>query len=179
MNKAEKNAEIETLLGYFKGAAIAICTHYQGLTVGQVSALRSDLRKAGAKARVSKNTLIRLAAKRSAGDNSGIDPFVEKVEGPNLVVFCDDPVAPAKVLAKFAKDNEKFKVKGAWFEGKYIDATGVDTLSKMPGKAELLATLLRLINTPATQLVRVISAPGTQTVRVLDAVRTKLEGAKA
>jgi large subunit ribosomal protein L10 len=179
MNKAEKNAEIETLLGYFKGAAIAICTHYQGLTVGQVSTLRSDLRKAGAKARVSKNTFIRLAAKRSAGDNSAIDPFVEKVDGPNLVVFCDDPVAPAKVLTKFAKDNEKFKVKGAWFEGKYIDATGVDTLSKMPGKAELLATLLRLINTPATQLVRVISAPGTQTVRVLDAVRTKLEGAKA
>jgi large subunit ribosomal protein L10 len=144
--------------------------------------LRSELKKAGCEARVVKNTLARLAVTKVAegGKQDEVTKFLSTIVGPTLVVTnAEDAIAPTKVLVKFAKENEKFRVKGCWLDGAYVDAAGVDSLSKMPGREETFAMLLRLILEPATRLVRVASEPGTQVVRVIEAYRKKLGGESA
>lgn len=180
MDKAEKQAELDRLSGAFTKAQITFCGDFRGLTVAQVTKLRKELRKTGASACVVKNTLGRISAKKAlaakAKTPSAVEKFVATLKGPSMVVFADaDPVAPAKVLSEFAKSNDKLKVRGAYFEGAFVDAGGVQALSQMPGRAELLSMLLRVISAPATQLVRLLSAPATQTVRVIDAHRQNLE----
>ena len=181
MDRAEKAAEIEYLTGCFSKSQITFCCDSRGLTVGQVTTLRKELRKSGAYASLVKNTLGRISASKvhkGKVKDVELEKFDDTLVGPSFVVFSnDDPVAPAKALAQFAKGNEKFKIKGALFEGAFVDPSGVEALSKMPGRAEILAGLLRIINGPATQLVRLLQAPGTQTVRVLDAQKQKLEKA--
>ncbi len=180
MERAEKHAEVEFLTECCTKAQIAFCCDPRGLTVGQVTKLRKDLRKAGAKAKVVKNTLGRLAIKKAyaAGKEAELTKFLGVMKGPSLLVFSDeDPVGPAKAISAFAgtKGHEKFSVKGAWFEGSFVDAAGVEALSKMPGRAETLAMLLRVINAPATQMVRLIQEPGAQLVRLIEAHRQNLE----
>ena len=181
MDRAERDAEIETLKSSFNAAQIALCADYRGMTVAKATQLRRELRAAGANVRVVKNTLVRIAAQRSISEvapKSEFERFESMLDGPSMMIYSDsDPIGPTKILAKFAKDNEGFKLKGAWFEGKYVDSKGVDTLSKMPGREELLGMLLRLLGTPATQLVRLINAPAQQVMNVLDAQRGKLEAA--
>lgn len=176
MDRAQKQIEIEALSKQLSKSALALCADYRGLTVGQVTVLRRNLRNAGATARVVKNKL----AKRSvdaALKGADKEIFLNVFKGPSFVVFSDtDPVAPTKVLTEFAKQNEKFEIKGAWVDGKFLDRANVEVLSKMPGKQELLAQLLSLINAPATRLVGLLQAPGSQMVRLLEAQRKKLEG---
>ena len=182
MNRAEKQEEVEFLKECYQKSQIALCGDYRGLTVAQMSKLRRELRTAGAKAFVVRNTLARLSAKDvlKAKKAEEFEKFLATIKGPSLVIFAEaDPVAPAKVLAKFMKDNDKLKMKGAWFESSFLDASGVDSLSKMPGKAETLASLLRVIMAPATQLARIIQAPGEQVVRVIEAHRKNLESKAA
>lgn len=178
MNKAEKQVEIESLSESFRRAPITLCGSTIGLTVAQVSALRRELRTSGAaRSRLVKNKLGKISAERVFKDanQAELQKFLETFKGSSLVVFADDPVGPSKVFTKFAKDIEKFQVKGGWFEGTFVDKAGVESLSKMPGRAETLAGLLRVINGPATQLARILQAPGEQLVRVLEAHRKNLE----
>jgi large subunit ribosomal protein L10 len=178
MEKAEKHAEVDDLAGYLSTTQITLCGEYRGLTVAKMTALRKELNKVGASGRVVKNTLARLSAERTWKEKSGaeLEKFLNVMSGPNFVAYSKvDPVAPAKVLQKFAKDNDKFKIKGGFLEGRFIDAKGVEDLSKMPGKKETLAKLLALINAPAQQLLRMLSAPGEQVVRVIEAQRAKIE----
>jgi large subunit ribosomal protein L10 len=178
MDRQEKRQEVEFLNDCFTKAQIALCADYRGLTVAQVTKLRRELTKVGARARVVKNTLARIAVQDvfKSAEQAELERFTKIFDGPSFVVFSEkDPVAPSKVLATFAKDNEKFSIKGAWFEGAFVDKSGVGQLATMPGKEELLGKLLNLLLAPATQLVRLMQAPGTQLVRVLDAQRAKLE----
>lgn len=180
MNRAEKQAELDLLIGQFTGSQVAVCVDYRGLTVAKITELRRELRKAGSEGRVVRNTLARIAATRTATDAKAgeLDKFLGSIVGPTLVVTCDkDPIAPTKVLAKFAKENaDKFRVKGCWLDGAYVDAAGVDSLSKMPGREETFAMLLALINEPATRMVRLMSEPSAQVVRSIEAYRKKLGG---
>jgi len=185
MNKQEKNAEIAALTDNMSKSQICLCADYRGLTVSQLSQLRAEIRKAGCGGKVVKNTLARISAQKvwsAAGGAeslapSGVKKFLDIFEGPTLLVWSyADPIAPAKVLSKFSKDNEKLSLKGAFFEGNFVDAAGIAALSAMPGREELFGQLLRLINTPATNLVRLLNANATQTVRVIDERRKQLEG---
>jgi len=181
MDRAEKQQEVQNLEGKFAKAAIAICADARGLTVAQVTTLRKRLFEKGVKARVVKNTLARLAVKSAnkdvaAANQPQLEKFVDTLAGPSFIIFSDsDVVAPAKVAFDFGKDNEKFQIKGAWFEEKFLDKSGVEELSKMPSREETLAKLLALINTPATQLLRLMKEPGTQVARVIGAQKDKLE----
>lgn len=178
MDRAEKQAELEAIGAGFASAQVALCADYRGLTVAEVTALRKELRKNGAKGKVVKNTLARLAAEKAYkdADATHLKKFMELFEGPSVVIYSDtDPVAPAKVVFAFAKDHQNLKIKGGWVDGQFIDKAGAETLSKMPGREETLAKLLALIAAPATQLVRLLAAPSTQVVRVLDGHRQNLE----
>lgn len=179
MDRIQKQEEIENVSQRLARAQLALCADYRGLTVSQVTTLRRNLKNAGATARVVKNKLARRSAEASI-NGADKEQFLEVFKGPSFVVFADiDPVAPAKVLAEFAKTNNKFSIKGAWVDGKFLDVSQVEALSKMPGKQELLAQLLSLINAPATRLVGLLQAPGSQMVRLLEAQRKNLEGAAA
>ena len=178
MERIEKEAEVKNLNDCFSRAQVAILGEYRGLTVGQITTLRRELRSKGAFGRVAKNTIARLSANDSyrKADPAQLSKFVDLLEGPNLLVFSYlDPVNPAKVLADFAKKNEKFKIKGGWFEGRFVDAKGIEDLSKMPSREELLANIIGLLAAPATQLVRLLQAPSGELVRTIDAHRANLE----
>lgn len=184
MERAVKEAELEKLVANFTSAQVAICADYRGLTVAKMTELRRELRKAGSTAKVVRNTLARIAVNKVEGGRGAkpaeVEKFLGTINGPTFVVISqNDPIAPTKVLAKFAKDNEKFRVKGCWLDGAFVDAAGVDSLSKMPGREETFAMLLSLISAPATRLVRVLSEPGAQVVRSIEAYRKKLGGESA
>ncbi len=178
MNREEKQVELDSIGAAFIHAQSALCADYRGLTVAEVTTLRKELRKNGAKGKVVKNTLARLAAEKAYKDADGaqLKKFMELFAGPSLVIYSDkDPVAPAKVIFAFAKDHQNLKIKGGWVDGQFLDKSGAEMLSKMPGREETLAKLLALIAAPATQLVRLLAAPGTQVVRVIDAQRQAIE----
>lgn len=180
MGRAEKETAIDDLSKCFTRAQVAIFMDFSGLTVADNTQLRKELRSVGCSSKVVKNTLGRLSIKNAykvGFDSEEVKKLVEILTGPNLVTFgYTDMVAPAKVIAKFAKTHDKLKVKGAWLDGKSLNAAGVDALSKMPGREELLSQLLALLNTPATQLLRVIQAPAQQMARLLNAHKEKIEG---
>lgn len=149
-----------------------IVTDFKGLTVEQVTGLRSELRKADVKFEVVKNTLARQAIKGSTKENLG-----EMFRGNSAIAYHDDdPTAPAKILTEFAKDNDKLVLKGAWLDGKLLDPSGVEQLSKLPGKDELRGKLLSVIAGVPTKFVRTLIAGPTQFVRVLQARAQQLEG---
>jgi large subunit ribosomal protein L10 len=180
MERAQKDQIVEDLAGRLSRSEVSIVADYQGLSVLEFNELRKSLRDGGSIGQVFKNTLVRRSAKQSVGDDTSADfeKFLGSLKGPTLVITSEkDPVSPAKTLAEFIKAKQKVKVKGAWLDGKFLDESAFDQLSKMPGKEEILGQLLALINTPATQLLRLINTPATQVTRVIDAQREKLQQA--
>src|SRR5437870_5855447 len=164
---AEKAETVVAVHERLKAAKMAIVTEYRGLTVGQMTRLRREIRHASGEYQVIKNTLVRRALKGTAyGDLERL------LEGPNGWVFAyDDPVMLSKALVKFADDNDKLAIKGGVFEGQFMEPAKVKVLAQMPSKPELQAKLLALIQAPATQLVRLVQEPGARVVRLLETLR--------
>ncbi len=180
MNRQEKATEIDALSQDLAKAQVALIADYRGLNVDEVTKLRKALNAGKSRAWVMRNTLGRIAVKKSLKERSSdqLSKFEKVLNGPTMVMYSfEDPVAPAKVVAEFQKTNQKLVVRGAWLDGAFLDMKGVEALAKMPGKNELIAKLLSLLNAPAVQLLRVMQAPGQQVVRVIEAYRQKLEGA--
>jgi len=178
MDKAEKQTELQYLTDCFAKAQLAVCADYHGLTVAEITHLRRELHNCGSVGRVVKNTLAQISAKRGLGQakDAELKRFVSILDGPSfLVVSFDDAVAPAKVISNFIKQYKKLTVKGAWIDGVFIDAAGVEALSQMPWKQEILGQLLGLLCAPATSLVRLLQAPATQLARVVEGHRKNLE----
>lgn len=165
MIKSEKEALITEMNDKFSRAQTAIVVEFSKLSVEKVTALRKKLREGGVDYKVLKNTLAKRAAK-----GTNVELISDEFSGPvAAVIGYDDVVTPAKLLSEFIKDLETVKVRGAMVDGTKVDAKGVEALAKMPGLNELRATLLSLINEPASKLVRTIAAPGTQLARVIQA----------
>jgi large subunit ribosomal protein L10 len=173
MNRTEKQELIDELHGEFKASPHAVLVDFKGLSVPAVTEFRRKVKQTGSRYRVVKNSLALRAAKGTA-----LERLESKLEGYTGIAYTgDDPVALAKVLVDFAKDNPALTLKAGVVAGtQMLDAAGVKALSTMPGLPELRAKLLGLLQAPATQLVRLLGAPATQTVRVLKARQDKLEG---
>jgi len=154
MDKSTKEAQVTELKEKLARTQSLVFADYRGIDVPAVTGLRDEFRKVQCEYRVYKNTLVKLAVKGTQMEGIG-----KHLEGPTAIVFSyDNPSAPAKVATKFAKDSEKFVVKGGYFEGAVLDKAGVTNLASMPGKDELRATLLATFMAPATDLVRTLSA---------------------
>jgi len=167
MDRAQKAESIESLKGVFAAAGAVVVTHYMGLTVAEMSDLRGRLRKEGAAFKVVKN---RLAQKALNGAGEGASALFK---GPVGIAYAPDPVSAAKVATQYAKDNEKFTIVGAMMGEAVLDAKGVDALAKLPSLDQIRATLVGLIQTPATRIAGVVAAPAAQLARVLSAYAAK------
>ena len=173
MNRSEKQQLIDELHKELEQAPNAVLLDFKGLSVPAATEFRKKVRASGSRYRVVKNSLALRAAKGTA-----LERLESKLEGYTGIAYTgDDPVALAKVLVDFAKDNPALTLKAGVVAGtQMLDAAGVKALSTMPGLPELRAKLLGLLLAPATQLVRLLGTPATQTVRVLKAHQDKLEG---
>ena len=148
--------------------ALLVVTRQSGLTVTEVSDLRRKVRAAGASYKVSKNRLTRLALEGTAFKDIG-----SFLAGPTPIASSKDPVAAAKAVAAFAKDNEKLTIVGGSLNGQTLDADGVKQLAALPSLDELRAKLLALLQTPATRIAGVVQAPAGQLARVMGAYGSK------
>ena len=169
MPTKEKEVELAKFREEIKGAKTVVVSHYSGMSVANVTELRSKLREAGVTHTVVKNTLARIAAREV-----GMESLVPLLSGPTVVsISKTDLVAPAKVLVNYAKDHEKLVILGGVVEGKAATAQDITDISNLPSKEELVAKLLGSLNSPVTGLLRVINGPASSLVRVLNAVAEK------
>ena len=156
LTKAKKNAKVAMLAGELESSTSAIIGTFKGLTASKDFELRKVIRAAGGSYHVVKN---KLAAKASQG--SKIEAALQGLKGVSAVAYTSgDPVALAKALSTWVKDNSEFTFKLGIVDGKVIDVAEIGALATMPGKEELFSKLLFLINSPAQRLATVINATG-------------------
>ncbi|MDR4124495.1 50S ribosomal protein L10 [Yanghanlia caeni] len=172
LNREEKAVVIEEVSAEVSKAQSIIIAEYRGLDVASVTVLRKTARESGVYLRVLKNTLVRRAL---AG--TPFEGLTDQLVGPLMYAISSDPVAAAKVLAEFAKSNDKLVIKGGAMPNSQLDVEGVKALATMPSRDELLAKLMGTMQAPITQFVRTLNEVPTKFVRGLAAVRDQKEAA--
>lgn len=172
MDRAQKEQHVASLRRVFEETAIVVVTHYSGLNVAQMNRLRNQMREAGARFKVTKNRLTRLAIEGTRYQGLG-DIFV----GPTAIAYSDDPTAAAKAAVNFAKGNDKLVVLGGFFGEQRLDADGVRALAALPSLDELRTRIACLVNTPATRIAGILKVPAGQVARVLGAYAERGEAA--
>ena len=153
LNRSEKEAVISDVTGLAAKAQTLVLAEYRGITVADMTRLRSTARSNGVSLSVLKNTLARRAV---AG--SGFEVVSDLMTGPLIYGFSEDAVAAARVVADFSKTNDKLVIRGGAYGGKALDVNGVKQLASIPSKEVLLAQLLGLMQSPISRIARVLAA---------------------
>jgi large subunit ribosomal protein L10 len=168
MERAEKREVVSALHDVFANTGVIVVAHYAGLSVADMTKLRSDMREAGGQVKVAKNRLVKLALEGT--DAKGISDLMK---GPTCLAYSDDPVAAPKVAVKFAKGNEKLVILGGTMGTTVLDAKAVSSLAALPSLDELRGKLIGLIQAPAGKIARTLNAPAGQLARVFAAYGSK------
>lgn len=163
---------VDTLHSVFSNTGVVVVAHYSGLSVSQMTTLRSRMKDAGASLKVAKNRLVKLALKGTDAEHMS-DLF----QGPTVIAYSADPVAAPKIATEFAKTNDKFVILGGAMGRTNLDQKGVEALATMPSLDALRARIVGMINTPATRIAGVLQAPAGQLARVFGAYAKKDEAA--
>jgi large subunit ribosomal protein L10 len=172
LSLTEKKAVVEQVSKALAGAQAAIVAEYRGLTVAKMTELRREARDAGVYLKVVKNTLARRALK-----DSDFECLDQHFVGPLALAASEDPVAVAKVLSRFQKDNDVFAIKAGAMSGNVLSHDEIQALAKLPGRDELLAILVGTLQAPVQKFVQTLNEVPSKFVRTLAAVRDAREAA--
>ena len=162
MKRSEKKEFVQKLTDEIKSSSSVIVTHYSGLSVNESEQLRTEMRDNGAKFKVTKNRLTKLAISETQ-----FKDISELFKGPTAIAYSDDAVAPAKVAVSFEKKFENFKIIGGGYNGEKIDKEKIDFLAKLPSLDELRGKIIGLISAPAQKIASITAEPGAQIARII------------
>ena len=164
MERAEKREVVTALHDVFAKTGVVVVAHYAGLTVAQMTKLRSEMRNAGGRVKVAKNRLVKLAL-----EGTDAKVIADLLKGPTCLAYSADPIAAPKVAVRFAKANEKFVILGGAMGPTVLDAKGVNSLADLPSLDELRGKLIGLLQAPAGKIARTLNEPGAKLARVFGA----------
>ena len=153
LNLESKKVVVAHVSGVLNTAETIVVAEYQGVTVGAMTALRAKARKNNVYLQVLKNTLARKAV-----EGTKFAPLADKLVGPLVYAVSDDPVAAAKIISDFAKDNAKVNIIAGMYNSKELDVAGVKQLASIPSRDELLATVMGVMQQIPASFVRVVAA---------------------
>ena len=168
MDRSQKADLVAELKNVFTETSVVVITRNLGLTVAQSTDLRNRMRAAGAHYKVAKNRLALIALEGTA-----YAPISDMLTGPTALATSPDPVAAAKVAVDFAKTNDKFEIVGGAMGDTVLDVNGIKALAALPSLDELRATIVGLIQAPASKIARTVTEPGAQLARVFGAFAAK------
>lgn len=173
MNLNDKKALVERLKVLLSETEISILVDYKGLDVEAMTQLRADLRKEGVRLEVVKNTLLKMAS-----EGTDTEAISDSFLGPNAIVTCkEDPVAPARILSKFAEQNDKLDIKIGAMNGKVLTHEDIQALAKLPTREILLGQALSALNGVPTSMVNVLAQVPRSLLNVLAAIKDQKEAA--
>ena len=169
LKRSEKNNFVKSLKEELNNSSSVIVTHYAGLTVKEIDILRKAMRNNGAKFKVTKNRLTKLAL-----TDTQYESISDLFSGPTAIAYSSDSVAPAKVAVNFEKKLKNFKIIGGSFEGKKIDQTKINFLATLPSLDEIRGKLVGLLSAPAQKITALLQVPGGQLARLMSSRSEKL-----
>lgn len=164
MDRAEKRKLVSTLNEAWTKIGVIVVAHYKGMTVAQMTDYRKRVKTAGGQVKVAKNRLAKLALQDTL--SAGVSDLLR---GQTCLAYSEDPVVAARVSVRYARENDKLVILGGSMGATLLDPNGVKALAELPTIDELRATLVGLLNAPATKIVRILQEPGAQLARVLQA----------
>lgn len=172
MDRAQKEKVVDELGQIFESSGVVVVAHYAGLTVAEMQDLRARMRAAGGSVRVAKNKLAKIALEGKPNAS-----LADLLTGMTVLSYSEDPVAAAKVAQAYAKDNSKFEILGGAMGENALDAAGVEAVSKMPSRDELIATIAGMIGAPASNIAGAIGAPASNIASILSTIEERAEAA--
>ncbi len=171
MRLEQKEQIVKELSEKFSRSKVVIVTDYKGLNVAKSNELRRKLREADVEYQVVKNTLLVRAS-----EDTGVASIRDHFTGPSAIALSyDDPVAPAKVLTQFAKENGKLEIKVGVMDGKVLEINDIKSLADLPSREVLLGQLLSAMNAVPTGFVRVLAAVPQNMLNLLQAIKNQKE----
>jgi large subunit ribosomal protein L10 len=153
MNKEQKKTYIADMTNQFENSKAVLVTHYQGLTMPQLDELRSKMREHGIVFKITKNRITKLALEKTKCKGLS-NLFI----GPTAVAFGEDAIMSARILSKFAKENESLKLIGGIMDNEVLDQAGVQNVANLPTLDEARANIVGILNAPASKLVSILLA---------------------
>ena len=168
MDRAQKEKLVEELGQIFESSGVVVVAHYAGLTVAEMQDLRARASDAGGAVRVAKNRLDKIAL-----DGKPCESIADLLTGMSVLTYSEDPVAAAKVAQEFAKENQKFVILGGAMGENALDVAGVEAVSKMPSREELISTIAGMLGAPASNIAGAIGAPASNIASILSTIEDK------
>jgi large subunit ribosomal protein L10 len=172
VDRAQKEKVVEELGQIFESSGVVVVSPSEGLTVAEMQDLRRRASAAEATVRVAKNRLAKIAVQGTPAEG-----IADYLDGMTVLTFSEDPVAAAKVVEDYAKDNKKFEILGGAMGGTKLDRAGVEAVSKMPSREELIASIVGCIGAPASNIAGAIGAPASNIASILSTIEEKQEAA--
>ncbi|WP_107978178.1 50S ribosomal protein L10 [Allosediminivita pacifica] len=172
MDRAQKEKVVEELGQIFESSGVVVVSRYEGLTVAEMQDLRARARAAETSVRVAKNRLAKIAL-----EGTQCEGMASLLDGMTVLTYSEDPVAAAKVVEDFAKDNKKLEILGGNMGGTDLDRAGVEAVSKMPSRDELIASIVGAIGAPASNIAGAVGAPASNIASILSTIEEKAEAA--
>ncbi|NSX55743.1 50S ribosomal protein L10 [Parasulfitobacter algicola] len=168
MDRAQKEKVVDELGQIFESSGVVVVAHYEGLTVAEMQDLRARMRDVDGSVRVAKNRLAKIAL-----DGKPCASIADLLSGMTVLAYSEDPVAAAKVMQAYSKDNDKLEILGGAMGETALDVAGVKAVAAMPSREELIASIVGCIGAPASNIAGAIGAPASNIASILSSIEDK------